>query len=190
MIDRIVIVVLLLFVTGLTGWLLNKIDSDDIQTVAGLSHDPDYYMENFSQVSMDEFGNVERRLRASRMVHFPDDDSTELTDPKLEIHSAEKALPWHVKAERGWVSASNEVILLYGEVEIWRYQTNGERELEVPTEDLRILPDERYAETDNPATIKSHESVTHAVGMRADFRANRLELLRQVRSQHVPAAGS
>ena len=74
--------------------------------------------------------------------------------------------------------------MLHGEVEIWREGDEGQRTLEILTRELRVLPQEKYAETDEAATINSPTSVTTSIGLRANFAHDRLELLERVRSRH------
>ena len=178
-------VVLLVLLTSavLTGWVLERYDDDKRVARKTQDHDPDYYMENFVRTAMDAEGIVKDRLRADFMVHYPDDDTSELVQPHMEIYN-EADKPWHVVAERAWVGSGNEVVLLYGEVEIWRPGAGGERRIEVLTRDLRVLLQEDYAETDHPATIRSPNTVVNAIGMRANFGRNRIELVDQVRSRH------
>ena len=182
---RLVTILLLALMAAGSTWLLDRLDTGEARRVAGERHDPDWYMRDFTQRTMGMEGDLVRKLTADSMVHYPDDDSTELVRPRLELYN-NGPRPWHVVADRGWVSGGNEVILLYGEVEIWRLQDDGEREVEVLTTDLRILPDEQYAETDNAATIRTRTTTTRAVGMRASFGVSRLELLERVTSRYDP----
>jgi len=168
---------------ALTFWLWQYLDEDD--GVAGPSrpHEPDYYIEDMVRNTLDETGAVTNVLYADLVTHYPDDDSTELEKPRMEIYNGSTD-PWYVIAETGWVSSGNEVVLLHGDVEIWRLNQAGDREFEVLTSELRVLPQEQYAETDDPATITSETTVTKTIGMRANFAHDRLELLKQVRSRH------
>ena len=92
--------------------------------------------------------------------------------------------PWYVIGETGWVSSGSEVIVLHGEVEIWSLNSQGQRDFEVLTSELRVLPKEQYAETAEPATIMSKSTVTNTIGMRANFAHDRLEFLEEVKSRH------
>lgn len=169
--------------SALSFWVWRQIEDDSNQLAKTRVHEPDYYIEHMVRRSMGETGELSNLITADLVVHYPDDDSTELTQPRMEIYN-DAQRPWHVIAERGWVSSGNEVILLRGEVEIWRLGQGGDRELELFTSELRVLPKEQYAETDNPATIKSRTTTTTAIGMRANFAHDRLELLQRVRSRH------
>ncbi len=186
---RLLIVLALVGAVAGSAWLLGQIDEGEGPRVARQSHDPDYYLEDFTQAAMGHDGAPLRRLAAASLVHYPDDDSSELVRPRLELYN-EGPRPWHVVAERGWVSAGNEVLLLYGEVEIWRDDADGGRELELRTRDLRILPEEQYAESDHPTVIRTRNTVINATGLRADFGKRRLELVTRVRSRHDVADDS
>ena len=68
-------------------------------------------MENFNTLKMNVNGVPKNHLSASYMAHYPDDNTTELDYPVLEIFRENK-LPINVSADKGWVTSSNEVILL------------------------------------------------------------------------------
>jgi lipopolysaccharide export system protein LptC len=164
-------------------WMLHRLELEQRNADARRLHEPDYYIDNMVRRTLGSEGQVANVLRAQRLVHFPDDDSTELASPHLEIYNG-AVEPWHVVAERGWVSSGNEVVLLHGPVEIWRQNKAGERVYQVLTSELRVLPKEQYAESANPTTIIAPATVSHSVGMRANFAHERLELLNQVRARH------
>jgi lipopolysaccharide export system protein LptC len=156
----------LLALWGASAWLVYRIDQSGPRAARPQSHEPDSYMEGFTRTAMDERGHVKTRL----------------TRPRIEI--LEDGPPWYAAAETGFVDAKGEVVLLRGEVRIWRDDAAGGRAIEVITTRMRVLPTTRYAETDDPVTLVTPESVTHAVGMRGDLRFNRLELLKHVRTRY------
>lgn len=168
---------------ALTFWLWRQLDETQGHVVPNQVHEPDYYIEDMVRNTLDENGALANVLYADLVTHFPDDDTTELDRPRMEIYNG-RSDPWYVIAERGWVSSGSEVVLLHGEVEIWRLDETGNREFEVITSELRVLPQEQYAETDDPATITSKATISRTIGMRANFAHDRLELLKQVRSRH------
>ncbi|MEM7542215.1 MAG: LPS export ABC transporter periplasmic protein LptC [Pseudomonadota bacterium] len=164
-------------------WLWQALDEDEAVEIDLSGHDPDYFIEKMTRRVTGVGGELRSILRADLVTHYPDDDSTELESPHLEIYNG-RPKPWHVIAERGWVASGNDVVLLHGEVEIWKNDDGGTRMYQVLTSELRVLPHEKYAETDNPATIIGPSSITHSVGMRANFARDRLELLERVRSRY------
>jgi lipopolysaccharide export system protein LptC len=175
----------LLILTLLSWWLLERINLG-VDRHETKPHEPDYYMEGMVAQELDPDGRLKRKIHAELMLHFPDDKSVELVSPRMEIHSTTgpPAPPWRIVAERGWINNGNEFAMLYGQVEIWREQANGTREVQVFTRDLRVLPQEEYAESDRATTIKTLTSTHRGVGIKANLRTNRIYLLSRVWSRY------
>lgn len=168
-----------------SAWLLNRLTEEKSITSTFLRHDPDYYMENFSTLTMNLDGTPKNKLFAEYMAHYPDDDTTELIKPRLEVYRKGKT-PVVAISDKGWVTSDNEVILLTGTVKLWQDNINGERELELVTSDVKILTKQEYAETDKAATMKGKRTIATAVGVRAYFKENRIELLNNVYGKILP----
>ena len=181
--NAIVSALLVLVLAVLSFWTLQNLERAERVVKGPEAHEPDYFLDNMVRTTTGAAGELVNILHASRVEHFPDDDSTELADPHLEIYNGGPQ-PWHVIAERGWISSGNDVVLLHGEVEIWRTDDEGHRIYEVLTTELRVLPKEQYAETDSPTIIIGPETVTKSIGMRANFSHSRLELVDRVRSKY------
>lgn len=177
----------LLGIAAASFWVLRELDADLFGRPASESHAPDLYMENFVTTTMDPAGRPHRRVEARYMAHFPDTDTHELERPYMVLYR-EQGEPWHVRSERGWVSAGGDVMLLLGKVRIWRNNASGLRELEIRTEDLRVLPEREYGETDKPVLITTPTTVTRGVGMKAHLAESRLQLLSNVKTRHEPSS--
>jgi lipopolysaccharide export system protein LptC len=173
-------VTLAILAVASTLWL-SQLDDRDARLKRFEGHAPDLTMEEFQVTTMGEDGRPLRRLSASYMAFFGDTQTKELTHPHLVVYQ-EQAEPWHVASERGWVSADDDVLMLLGEVDIWRNRPDGKREIHVETEDLRVLPDDEYAETELPVSISTPESFTRGTGMRAYLGESRVQLLSKVRT--------
>jgi lipopolysaccharide export system protein LptC len=172
---------ILVVIAGFTYWALDKLTEDDITALSKLAHYPDYYMEDFTTLTMNQDGTPKNRLNAAYMAHYPDDNTSELHDPKLKIFRQDKQ-PINVQSDRGWVTSNNEVILLKGNVYLHQNDDDGKLKLELLAEDARVLVDQKYAETDNPTTLISRKSTTTSVGMRAYLQEQRLEFLSNVQT--------
>jgi lipopolysaccharide export system protein LptC len=162
-------------VAVVTAWLLRLL-GEEPPAAGETYHDPDYYMEDFTTLTMEDDGSPKSRLRAVYMAHYPADDTTELLKPTMEIYRSERP-PLNVTADKGWVTSGNEVILLRGGVRMWEDDAAGQRTLQVDTSEARILMNDEYAETDRPATIVSRRSTVTGTGMRAYFKDSRLVVL-------------
>ena len=185
MFERWKIVIIMLFLAAGSAWLLNRVTSGKPRMARELLHQPDYYMENFTTLNMEQNGILKNRLQAEYMAHYPDDDTTELVKPRLEI-PREDNQPINIIADKGWVTANNEVILLTGNVNLWQNDDAGNKRLEIITSDVRILAEKTYAETDKPSTFIGKNTTVKATGVRAYLKEGRLELLHNVHATILP----
>ena len=177
--QRLIIVVILIVTALGSTWLLNIVSRQKTDATTGELHEPDYYMEDFTTLTMREDGTPKSSLYAVHMAHFPDDDTSELLQPEMEMYRTSR-LPLFVRADKGWVTSNNEVILLKGNVQLWEDDENGERILQVDTSKAKVLIDQDYAETDQAATIKTRRTTINGIGLRAYFEDSRLEVLKDV----------
>lgn len=177
--QRLIIVIFLVITALGSAWLLNVVSQQRPQSDKESYHEPDYYMEDFTTLTMNQDGTPKSSLYAVHMAHFPDNDTSELLQPKMELYRSGK-LPMYVSADKGWVTADNEVILLKGNVQLWEFDETGERILQVNTSKAHVLLEQDYAETDQPATIKTRRTTINGIGMRAYFDDSRLEVLKDV----------
>lgn len=175
----------LLGLLGVTYWLNQQMQQEIAKPDSSKRHDPDAIMENFSAVKMNEQGVPRFIMKAQKMLHYPDDDSTELSAPHLTTLSAEHP-PIHISAQRGLVSSKGDEVFLYRNVRVVREAGADREELTLLTEYLHAIPDHDLANTDHPVTIADGHNTTHAIGMEMDNKARTMKLLAQVRSEHVP----
>ena len=179
------ITLLLMIIAAFSYWALEKLTLDEVQQLNKLAHHPDYYMENFTTLTMNQDGTPKNRLNAIYMAHFPDDDTSELHEPELEIFQVDKPSIF-VNADKGWVTSNNDVILLSGNVYLHQNNDLGALELEIIAEDARVLVDKKYAETDKPVTLIKNRTITNSVGMRAYMQEQRMEFLGNVQTTIEP----
>lgn len=147
-------------------------------------HNADYFLENFTNTVMNDRGTPFRRLSADRMLHFPDDDSTELTKPHLTIFQNEHPL-WQVRSEQGWLSGDGKLLLLNGPVTIDRAAAGQIRPLHIVTRNLRVQPEESYAETDEQIAVTSLGSRLESKGVQVWFKEPaRIKFLAHVKGRY------
>lgn len=173
----------LLAVAAITWWFGPRQGAPEIQATRDDTR-PDYYLKGFTATQMGADGTPLRRLKAERMEHFPHDDSTVLESPLMTVFEPQRP-PWTVESEQGWLSGDGELLLLQGAVEIHREQSEGVRPVHIYTRDLRVQPEQNYAETDRPIEIRSDNSRVTSIGMQAWFaRPSRIKLLANVRGHY------
>ena len=137
--------ILLFGVLGLLSmWLqFGIIEKEQVEFDGNERHDPDYYIENFTAVGMDEKGIRRYVLEAERLVHYPDDDTALLDNPHI-IQYEDGAPPRHTYSESGWISSDGNEVLLTGNVRVIQ-NVSGEEDsgqTVLTTEKMRIYLDD------------------------------------------------
>lgn len=147
--EKIVYMTVLACLGLLSIWLQFGIIEQPVEDFDGDErHDPDYYMENFTAIGMDEKGRRKYILEAERMVHYPDDDTALLDNPHIVQYKPGMA-PRHTYSESGWMGPDGNEILLTGNVKVIQGkspdgETNDRKDAGgvITTEKMRILLDE------------------------------------------------
>ena len=138
---------LMLSLAGLTFWLDHQVRVEDGSHPSMRRHDPDYLVDNFTTTTYTRDGNVESVLSAAKMVHFPDDDSTELTAPRV-LQARPTQPRYTARADRGRVSREGDEIFLYDNVLLVREADEARPEARMATSFLHILRDRNLVRTD------------------------------------------
>ena len=169
-------------IAGASAWMLYTLDfvgsSAPVQVP---SRAPDAYMEKFVTVEMDDAGRPRRRLEADYMEYHAD-RTIELSNPHYVLHRTD-GQPWHVRSERGEVSANGAVLQLLGKVGVWRDDASGIRGVDIRTEHLTVWPESEFGATGERVTIRTPATTSTAVGMRAYLDETRIELLSEARTR-------
>lgn len=148
-------------------------------------HDPDYTMENFIITTMGATGSPEHQLQARYLAHYPDDGSAEFTAPQFTFYERDDG-PWQVSAGRGWVGPKQKFVVLRDNVLVENTQAAPGKAMRMTTSELQVLPDDKFAQTGQPVTLQSQNSLIHAVGMRLYLDEERLQLLSKVKGTYAP----
>ncbi|HWS02169.1 MAG TPA: LPS export ABC transporter periplasmic protein LptC [Gammaproteobacteria bacterium] len=170
---------------ALSGWLYQQVQQQHLPADGSQRHDPDAFAEDFDLSTFDADGRLVHRLWAKRMDHYPDDDSSALAEPYLELYRPDSK-PWQVRALQGWVSTGGTEVLLENQVKIHRPASAQQAVADIHTNKLRIFPDRDFAETDIAINYRSTGLKVEAVGMRAYLDQGRVELLDRVRAVQQP----
>ena len=174
-------IVLMLFLAVLTLWLRITMEEPGKRGSGRLRHDPDAIIDNFTVTRLNEQGATQYKLAANRMLHFADDDSTELAAPQVvKLGEGPRVT---ITAERGTVTRNGEEAFFHGNVVVVRAATPEREELRVRTEYLHVLAEKNIARTDQAVTITEGRSVLSGVGMEFDENASRFALYSQVRGR-------
>ena len=148
-------------------------------------HDPDYLVANFTTTTYNKEGAAESVLSAARMIHYPDDDTTDLVAPRV-VQSKPREARMTVSAERGTLSRSGEEVFLYDNVQLVREATGGQPEARMTTSFLHVVRDRSLARTDRDVLIVEDQRSLEGRGMEYNYDSGQLFLHSNVRGRFVP----
>ena len=168
-----------------TYWLNQQVLPEASKSDSNKRHDPDAIVENFSATRLNEQGVPSFVMAATKMLHYPDDDSTTLEAPRISMLS-DGQLAIHATAKSGIISSKGDEVFLHDNVEILRDANARQELITLQTDYLHILPDRDWADTDRAVTIFDAHNTVHGTGMEMDNKTRTLKLLSQVKSEHVP----
>ena len=182
------VLALVLVIAAAVSWWLAQPEEKVPASVSKTGGDRqiDYYIRGLDVTRMTEAGVPAHRLRTPQLRHFSDDETSELEQPHLTVYQAD-APPWEVDSETAWVSPDGTLILLQGDVLITREGDADDRPMRIVTSNLRVQPEQDYAETDEQVRVISETDWVDSIGMQAWMRPpSRLKFLSQVKGYYVP----
>jgi lipopolysaccharide export system protein LptC len=177
-------VIVLLILAGLSFWLQSTVDRGETKNDGKFRHDPDATAENFTVRRFGENGQVKYRLAAPYLVHYPDDDTSEVKSPTLISYRPDGAAVT-VTGDQAKVTAKGETIFLWDNVSVTRAATPGRLEMVARMPDLTAQPDAGIAFTGSPVEITQGQSWVKGVGIHIDNNNSTLVLQSQVRGQYI-----
>lgn len=176
---------LLAALAALTFWLDQVVQPPPRGSDGKSRHDPDYIVDNLSALSTNEAGNAAYTLFAARMVHYPDDDTTLLTRPRLISYRSVQA-PVTITANEALVSSNGENVYFKNDVKVTRAAYGDHSEMVMLTTYLHVIPDDNIAKTDRPVTITDASTVVNAIGLELNSETRVLKLHSRVRGTYDP----
>jgi lipopolysaccharide export system protein LptC len=181
------ILTLLVLLAALTYWLDRAVQGPPGTRDKPVTHDPDYLVEKLLATRMGLDGRIRDTLHAAKMVHYPDNDSTELILPRFA--SFAHAAPLRISAGRALVSSNGENIYFYDDVRATRSPYEDKSEFTVVTQYLHLLPDDSIVKTDRAVTLGDATITIEAVGMELNNETRVLKLNDRVRAVYHDPRG-
>lgn len=178
-------IVLLAAVTVTSYWYASVLRRPVAGSVATPGK-PDFEAEKLVITQFDPQGRARHKLYAETLQHFADDDSIELTAPRL-VALRPSQPPVEVRARRARVENAGERVHLKGDVIVVRAADGPLPALRVATEYLLALPDlDRYS-TDQPVeATRGAARIAARGGMQLDNIARTAQFDGGVRIQLPP----
>lgn len=176
---------LMVLLAALTYWLDHTVQSPVASPNALLRHDPDYVVNQMLATRMDITGSIKNTLHAAKLVHFPDDDTTEIEAPRF-ISYAMRA-PVTITSKLGLISSNGENVIFRDGVRVVRAPYGEKSEMVINTDYLHLMPDDNIARTDRAVTIADATMVIDAVGMEMNSESRIMLLHSRVRGVYHDA---
>ena len=115
--ERLVLLGVLGTMAALGIWMqVSLLEPPVVKPALSSTHEPDYYIQQFTATGRDEAGVI-YVLKAERLVHFPDDNTSLLDAPRLVQYQGDQPSR-HTTSESGWLSGDGKDVLLTGNVEV------------------------------------------------------------------------
>ncbi len=176
-----------MFALALLTFWLDRVVREEVRHPSLRRHDPDYIVDRFSITSYDPEGRTESQLSADRMVHYPDDDTTELVKPRVVYTKAEEPR-LVLTAQRGALSQDGDEVFLYDDVLLVRDANADSPETRMRSEFLHLLRDRSMVLTDRPVSVTDPRRSVSADAMEYNNETRELVLSGQVRGDFAAAA--
>ncbi len=148
----------------ITWWQVRQLPPDaEPRTLR--SREPDYRVLGLVALETDPQGQPTRRLAATELRYFADEDLAELTAPQLVLYRPDGP-PWQARARAALIRNNGDALELSGAVQLERARGTHNRPVRLETERLDIWPQQGLAETDRSVRIESDGETLVANGMR------------------------
>lgn len=175
---------LMLALALLTFWL-DRAVREEVVHPSLRRHDPDYIVENFLITTFNRDGVTESTLSARKMIHYPDDDSTDLEAPRV-VQTKPDQPRLTLSAERGALSQDGDDVFLYGNVQMLREASAERPETRMQTSFLHLVRRRSLVRTDRDVTIAEEGRRLSGRGMEYDNESGQLFLRERVRGRFEP----
>ena len=135
--ERMVLLGVLGTMAALGIWLqVSLLEPPVVKPALSSTHEPDYIIQSFTATGRDEAGVI-YVLKAQRLVHFPDDNTSLLDAPRLVQYQDDQPLR-HTTSESGWLSGDGKDVLLTGNVKVTQNPSEGDPGSVTRTERLTV----------------------------------------------------
>ena len=173
---------LLAALAALTWWLDQTVQAVGPDQNKGNAGDPDFVVDNLQATRMNVDGTQRYAVIASRMVHYPGDNSAVLDRPRL-IHFDPNRAPVSIQANQGILSGNGENAYFSGDVQVKRSPFGTTPEMALFTSFLHVIPDKDLAKTDREVTMTSGNSTLKSVGLEFNNKTQEMRLLSNVKGE-------
>ncbi len=159
----------------LTFWLSRFVQPVAVRPDAKLRHDPDLIVEHFAARKLSSTGAVEFKVRAERMTHYADDDSSKVVNVLFTAVQPGKPL-LTAQSPAGRMYHGSDVIVMEDGVVIVSEATERYPQSVMHTPNLTFESENNLVKTDAGVVINSGNSRMEATSLRLDTDTRHMTL--------------
>ena len=145
-------VAVVLLLAMVTTWLWRVVEGGGAWGQKSVRHIPDLLMSHFSALQLGENGQIRYTLDASKMVHYPDDDTSHFETVLFTSYES-NGPPVDVRSERAVRSEPHDEVVFTGHVVVTRQPTPEEPRTVMTTSILTAYPQRGIEKTDQPVVV-------------------------------------
>ena len=171
--------IVLTLLAGVSVWLDRITQQEPVAKTDRTRHEADFTADKLTLRRFDPTGKIQYVLVADSMVHYADDESTELVRPRLNYLNRPE--PVWVESNFATVSKDGATVVLTDKVFLRRAAHAGKPESTLRTEAMTVWPDDEKMRSDKPVTLTQGKTVITAERMESDNIVGEVRLQGQVR---------
>lgn len=137
----------------------------------------DYYMSEFRSRKYDVNGQIEYTVTGDTLAHYPHNDRSEITAPRVELHREDAQ--WQIESNSGLFDTNPDLFTLNGNVIVKR-QAEATDPLTIRTNSLTVATESNEVSTDAKIEISAPTWQVQAVGLKSAIDQGKLILLSDV----------
>lgn len=170
------LMVLLLIGAAVSGWALWSQRQHKTSGEIG-SGQPDYILNNFEVVVLNNEGKESFTLRAPKLTRDPTEKTMDIATPLFLIPAApgSKGGPWEVRSQTGWVSGDANELRLRGQVTADSTREDG-KPIKLATEQLDVFPNDDRAQSQVAVTVTQPGLILNGHHLEANLKTKDLQL--------------
>lgn len=169
-----------------TYWLARNTPSfGPPEAARAATHDPDYFMRNFSVKTFDPAGRLKSEVFGSEARHYPDTDTLEIDQPRIRSYNDRGELTV-ATAKRALSNADGSEVQLMEDAVVTREATAERPPMEFRGDFLHVFANTERVKSHKPVTLIHGKDQFTAENLDYDNLDRVMELKGRVRGVLVP----
>lgn len=146
---------------------------------------PDAIMEDVVTVIYDKQGKPRLKIATPRMVHYLENDATNLTTPEVTLYR-KSPQPWRITSQYAKATDGTNKVDFWENVIIQHTGDHNSPTTLIKTPTLTVHPERQTAQTNDAITLIQPSIVVKSIGMFADMDSGNIKLLSEAIGEYVP----